>query len=117
MSERMREGMSEFARERREKAAEAVVERLRGEGYFREGENATLVLPSEGQKETWVARYDTDALLDPPPDPEWKKKFPSADPLHEALVAAGYRVDVFPDFGASDGTTFRVEYHLFEKDK
>lgn len=117
MAEGMREGMMEFARERREKAAEEAVERLRGEGYFREGESAKIVLPAEGQKEKWIARCDADSLLDSPNDPEWKKRFPSADPLYDAFVAVGYRVDVFPDFGASDGVTFRVEFHLFEKDK
>jgi hypothetical protein len=117
MSERMREGMMEFGRERHEKAAREVVERLRGEGYFHEGESATIVLPPEGQKEKWVARCDVDALNNPPDDPERKKRFPSGDPLYDGFVAAGYRVDVMPDYESSGGPTDRAEYYLYEKEK
>src|SRR5688572_23411969 len=107
--------MAESSRERREKEAHAVVERMRAEGYFRDGEDATFVRPAEGSGDAWLVRCDTDALLTPPGDPEWKKKFSAADPLEDAFVAAGFRVDVWPDYGNATATTFRVEYHLYEK--
>nr|ALV85573.1 hypothetical protein [uncultured bacterium pA1] len=119
----MREGMretwhgEEAAVERHEKAAAEVVERLRAEGYFREGEGAALVRPVEGQKERWVLRCDADSLLVAPDDPERARRFPPGDHLHDAFVAAGYRVDVWPDYGSAGGATFRVEYHLYEKEE
>lgn len=113
MKEGMHEGAIESSRERHESSAREVVERLAGDGYFRQGEKAEFVRPTGGEK--WIVRCDTDALLDAPADPEWKKRFPAADPLHEAFEAAGFRVDVWPDYGNASGETFRVEYHLYEK--
>lgn len=106
---------AESTRERREKEAHAVVDRLRAEGYFRDGEQATFVRPDAAAGDAWLVRCDTDALLAAPDDPERKKKFPGTDALHDAFTAAGFRVDVWPDYQGATGETFRVEYHLYEK--
>lgn len=102
----------ESDRERHETAIGAVIDRLRGEGYFRDGETTELVFPEPGVTEKWVARCDTKAFMNAAPDPERKKRFPSADPLYDALVAAGYKVDVWPDWEKSDDDFFHVEYRL-----
>ena len=99
--------------EGRERAAEEVVDRLREQGYFREGERCVLVLPEEGKK--WVAKYEVTALRTPPVDEERSKRFPMGDHLEPALTAAGYRVSVCPDFENMTDEAESVEYYLYEK--
>lgn len=102
-------------RERHEKAMNEILEDLRGQGYFHEGESFALVFPAEGENKKWLARVDVKALYDPPVDEARKAKFPSADTLHDRLVAAGYAVEVHP--GDFDADTMTAEYRLFEKVK
>ena len=102
---------------RHEKTAREAVDVLRAAGYFHPGESAEIAVPDPGRPEKWAVRCDLRALLDSPPDPERQKRFPSADPLHDAFVAAGYRVDVWPDYESADPEIFHVKYFLYEKEK
>ena len=102
---------SEAARERDEKMVSGIIERLRAEKWFREGESAKIVFPGEKEKKAWKLRIDTVALLDAPADPNRAVD----DLLHAALVAAGYRVEVLSDIESMTDTTMGVEYLVFEQ--
>lgn len=108
-----RETAAKETRERHEIAIGQVLDGLRGEGYFHDGESATLVFPTEGQESKWAVRVDVKALFDPPTNAEYKTKFPSSDTLLVRLVAEGYAVDVHP--GDMDDVSMTAEYRLTKK--
>lgn len=68
---------------------------------------SAVILPA------WNTTYPSFSPLEAPKDPE----HPRDDAFHAALVAAGYRVDVLPDFSSGDGETFGLEYYLYEQGK
>jgi hypothetical protein len=107
------EETAEESRERHERVVGRVLETLRGEGYFHDGESATLVFPPEGKESKWAVRVDVKALFDPPTSAEYKTKFPSSDTLLDRLVAEGYSVDVHP--GDMDDVSMTAEYRLSKK--
>ncbi len=113
------EASKDTGREQHERVANEVVERLRAAGYFHEGERAEIVMPESGGASKWavcckVAALESAALAALPVDPDRKVKFPAADPLKEAFLAAGYRVSVCPGDESEDPNLCTAEYYLYE---
>lgn len=104
-------------REQHERAINSAIDNLRASGYFRGAESAQTVFAGPDSPNAWVARCDARALMDEPQDPEWSKKFPPGDEIYKRLQAAGYRVDVWPDYENSDGETFAMQYFIYKDSK
>jgi len=116
-------------REKHEAVLAGIVDELKAGGYFRPGETARLVFPEPGKlgspwkkkDGTWregfgkaVARCETMSLGDPPADPERAKRYPKAGHFERVLAAAGYRVDVWPDYENSTADKDLVDYYIYE---
>ncbi len=113
------EALEGGAHERHERVVSEAIDRLRAEGYFHEGESAELVMPEPGSAAAWkvcckVTALESVALAALPVDPDRKTKFPAADPLKEAFLAAGYRVSICPGDESEDPNLCMAEYYLYE---
>jgi len=116
-------------RERHEATLGGIIDELRAGRYFRTGETARLVFPEPGKlgspwrkkDGSWrpgfgraVACCETFSHVEPPPDPERDARYPKAGHFERVLVAAGYLVDVWPDYENSTGDQDRVDYYIYE---
>lgn len=120
------------SREEHEATLARCIDKLREGGYFREGEEARLSFPEaehlgspwKKQDESWregfgkaVALCETTSLVKPPSDPNRDARYPKRDHLENALLAAGYLVDVWPDYENPSGDVDAVNYYIYESTK
>lgn len=116
-------------REKHEATLLSIIDELRDGGYFRIDEKADITFPEpENLGNPWrkkdgswhpgfgkaVACCETTALLKPPVDPERDVLYPPGDHLEKALQAAGYLVDVWPDYSGASADAFKVDYFIYE---
>lgn len=114
-------------KEKHERAIGEIVEKMRAEGYFREGETTQFVPVDPTKLRFWKKKdgswpeghgkavgYLNATSLRGEPDPEWIKKFPSIDHLHPELLAAGYKVEILPDFDLTDDVVHAISYKIYE---
>jgi len=106
-----------------------VIDVLKEDRYFRPGEEAKLVFPQPGelgspwrkQDRSWrpgfgraVAKCETTTLIKPSVDQERDERYGKIDHLEKELRAAGYLVDVWPDYEGGSAEVDRCDYYIFE---
>lgn len=120
------------SREIHEPALAQIIDELREGGYFRPSEKASLTFPEPGklgspwkkQDGSWrkgfgkaVALCETTSLIKPPTDSDRAARYPKGDHFEKALLAAGYRVDVWPDYKSASSDVDQVAYYIYETDR
>ena len=111
-------------REKHEAAVLQVVDKLRAEGFFRDGEDATVSFPDAETIAEWlvrnelpknagkaVAKCDSTCLT----NPAVKRDLTDPDPLMSALVAQGYHVEACPNFEAMTEELDAMTHLIYEK--
>ncbi len=117
------------SREEHEPTLARLIDDLREGGYFREGEEARLSFPEVGhlgspwkkRDGSWregfgkaVALCETTSLVKPPADTDRDVRYPKGDHFEKAFLAAGYLVDVWPDYENPSADVDAVTYYIYE---